>query len=118
MRTIRVFSSIILVIFLLANCSEETNSFHASIPRERFVQLYIDVLLAGESGRLSAVDSSRMPRTSVLDSLYQKYEVTESQVKQTIDEYSKDLRRWKEFYDEVIQRLEALQREEKAKKQS
>lgn len=119
MRTIGVFSSIILVIFLSVNCSEEKVPNRSIIPQEKFVLLYVDILMAGESGNLSGVDSSvTPPRPAVLDSLYGAYGVTEAQVKETIDEYSKDLRLWKEFYDQVVARLEIMQREEQTNKQS
>ena len=121
MRTIGIFSSIVIVISFIYGCGEKPSRFagKAPIPQETFIQLYVDILIAGESGKLSKVDSSHTPpRSAVLDSIYNKYGVTEVQVQQTINEYSKDLRRWKEFYDEAIKRLETLQKEEQKKKQS
>ena len=119
MRTIGIFSSIVIAISFILGCGGKPQSLKAPIPQEKFIQLYVDILIAGESGKLSRVDSSfTPPRSAVLDSIYNRYGVTEVQVQQTIDEYSKDLRRWKEFYDEVIKRVGTLQQEEQKKKRS
>jgi len=83
-----------------------------TIPRERFVELYVDLLIAGESGRLSNDTTSKR----FIDSLYAHYGVGDTQVRITLEEYSKDLHRWKDFYDEVTRRLEAKQKEEQSKK--
>lgn len=115
----RLCYSILIILSLLLECSEDKRSATNTIARETFTQVYIDLLIAGESGYLSPADTTKTAtKKAAADSIFTKYGVTESQVRKTIEEYKKDLRLWKEFYDDVIKRLEEIQREELTKKQS
>jgi hypothetical protein len=102
------------VLTLVSACTKESPSSSDVLPREVFVNLYADMLVAGEAGLLPPKDSVKA--ASTIDSLFTTYGVTEGQVRRTVEEYSKDLNRWKEFYGEVMNRLEELQNEEREKK--
>jgi hypothetical protein len=102
---------------IFAVCSDNKPKSVGVIPQEKFIQLYIDILVAGESGYLSSTDSVKAAMgRNIIDSLYASNRVTETQVRQTVEEYNKDLIRWKEFYDEVSKRLEEMQKEEQKRK--
>lgn len=116
MKLLHPFLCILSLVF---GCSGNRQTANEVIPRETFIQLYIDFLMTGESGTPPSSDTIQSTeKKSAVDSLYAKYGVTESQVKKTMEEYSKDLQRWKDFYDEVIKRLEVTQREEQVKERS
>ena len=115
LRLLAIFLSISMFI---GSCGNSNQPKPNSIPRETFVDLYADLLIVGETESFSPSDTSNIVhRKTSVDSLFVKYRVTESQVRQTIAQYSKDLRLWKEFYDDVLKSLEELQREEQKKKQ-
>lgn len=119
MRIINILSSIAVTLSLIAGCSRHQQPRKDIIPREKFVDLYVELLVAGEGGKLSKIDSTLTPPHSpLLDTIYTKYGMTETQVRETIDDYSKDLRQWKNFYGEVIKKLEEMQQAEQSKKQS
>ena len=110
---------IFFTLLCAVSCSENRHPPGDTIPREQFTQLYIELLVAGERGVYPTPDSAKSwNKKALVDSILSKYHVTEAQVQQTIQEYSKDLQLWKEFYDEVIKRLEELQREAQTKKES
>lgn len=118
MNRSHVYYLFCLFISLVVGCSENSSRLPGTIPKETFIRLYIDVLIAGESSHLSSTDSAKTGTgRRIIDSLYAKHGVTDIQVRQTIEEYNKDLNRWKEFYDEVTKRLEAMQKDEQSKKQ-
>lgn len=101
----------LLLSVVLVGCSKEKPPAD-TMPRETFIQLYIDLVIAGESGQLSNDSTAK----KFIDSLYAHYNVTDTLVRKTIEDYSSDLHRWKDFYDEVARRLEAKQKEGQAKK--
>lgn len=100
---------LLLLSIVLWGCTQKHQPSEGAIPKDTFIQLYIDLLIAGEMGYLSSNDSTSK---KVIDSLYTRYGVTDAQVRMTMEEYNKDLRRWKDFYDEVTRRLEEKQKEE------
>ena len=110
---------IFLAVFSLVDCSQNRRSPDGPIPHETFVQLYIELLVSGEAQHFSTPDTSGHPtKKEVVDSILARYGVTESSVRKTVQEYGKDLATWKKFYDDVIKRLEEMQREEQTKKKS
>ena len=116
LRLLAIFLSISLFI---GSCRNSKQREPNTLPRETFVDLYTDLLIVGETESFSPSDTSKVVhRKASVDSLFVKYGVTESQVRETIAQYSKNLRLWKEFYDDVLKRLEELQRVEQKKKQS
>lgn len=103
MRTIQFTGFIIL--FLLIGC---TSSEKKEIPRSKFAEIYIDLVLT--EGRRESIDSLLLKSNeAVTDSIFQKHKVTVEQIKYTIDNYNKDINKWKEFYKIVIDKLERLQ---------
>lgn len=110
---------ILIALFSIISCSEDRRPPNDTIPREKFTQLYVELLIAGERGPLTNPDTTRTwSKKDVVDSILAKYDVTELQVRSTVQEYSKDLRSWKEFYDGAINRMEEMQRKEQTKKRS
>ncbi len=108
---------ILFTLFSTFSCSEDRRLPSDVIPREKFTQLYVALLVAGERGPLSSPDTTRTwSKKEVVDSILAKYDVTEIQVRYTVQEYSKDLQLWKEFYDGAINRMEQMRREEQTKK--
>ena len=116
---LRLSCCILFTVFTIVSCSQSRHHPGNLIPHETFVQLYADLLVAGEAEHFSAADTSgNRAKKAIVDSILAKYHVTEPSVRQTVLEYSKDLQSWKKFYDDVIKRLEEMQRGEQAKKKS
>lgn len=114
---VRFYVILLITTSLLTNCTDEPAPEDHTIPHETFIKLYIDLLIAGESGFLSSSDSLKaQPAKKTIDSLYTHYGVTERQVRQTIEAYNRNLNQWKEFYEEVTKRLETMQREERERR--
>ena len=108
---------IIFTLFSVVSCSENRRQPNDTIPREKFTQLYVQLLIAGESGHFSNPDTAKArSKKAVVDSILAEHHVTELQVRHTLQEYSKDLKSWKEFYDGVIKRLEEMQHEDQTRK--
>ncbi len=112
-------SWIFVILLCVVSCSENKHLPGDTIPREQFMQLYIELLVAGERGDYPTPDSAKSwNKKALVDSILSKYDVTEAQVQGTIQEYCKDPQLWKEFYDDVIKRLEEFQREAQTKTES
>lgn len=103
MKTIQFLGYVIL--FLIIGCSSPEKK---EIPRSKFADIYIDLVLT--EGKREPIDSLLLKSNAVVsDSIFQKHKVTVEQIKLTLDNYNKDINRWKEFYKIVIEKLERLQ---------
>jgi len=94
------------VALLLCSCSKKQQAASA-LPEDLFVRFYADKLIIQEESVLLHSDSTTTNHR--IDSLYQAYNITSTQVQATIADYKTDVAKWKDFYDKVIQRLESLQ---------
>ena len=103
----------VLITFVLVLSCRNNNASKLSIPEEQFINLYADMLILREDENLSQADS--LQRKRALDSLYASYKVSPSQFDASLQFYKNDLSRWKSFYEEVTQRLEAVQLEQRQK---
>ena len=93
-------------------CSRQGKPNSNQISREKFVNLYVDLLIASEGGAFNGKDSTAgfIRR----DSLLNKYGMSETSFKTTLDSYGNDLTIWKEFFDEVMKKLDTPQKGERA----
>lgn len=94
-----------VILFLIIGCSSPDKK---EIPLHKFTDLYIDLVLT--EGTREPIDSLLLKSNeAVADSIFQKHNVTAEQIKFTIDNYNKDINKWKEFYKVVIEKLKKLQ---------
>ncbi|MDI6803264.1 MAG: DUF4296 domain-containing protein [Bacteroidota bacterium] len=94
-----------VILFLIIGCSSPEKK---EIPSSKFADIYIDLILA--EGMREPIDSLLLKSNDeVSDSIFQKHKVTVGQIKLTIDNYNKDINKWKEFYKIVIEKLKHLQ---------
>ncbi|HOJ19080.1 MAG: DUF4296 domain-containing protein [Ignavibacteriales bacterium] len=71
------------------------------IPEEKFMLFYIDFVTAQDSM------GTDVPATKkILYSLYKKYSVDSTLYHNTINWYSKDPKRWEQFFDSTIKMME------------
>ena len=84
------------------------------VEEQKFIKFYADLLIVQEEAKFMGLDS--LSAQARIDSLYQSHQITQDQIKTTLDEYKKDLKTWRAFYDKVIWRLEEIQKEESRKK--
>ncbi|MDP2209477.1 MAG: DUF4296 domain-containing protein [Bacteroidota bacterium] len=93
-----------VILFLIIGCS---SSEKKEVPLHKFTDLYIDLVLT--EGTREPIDSLILKSNeAVADSIFQKHKVTVEQIKLTIDNYNKDINKWKEFYKIVIEKLKRL----------
>ncbi len=100
MRTFKYYTMFVFLItaFIFVSCGDG-----GRIPENKFVDLYTDIVIAQESGR-SSYEEMREVRLE----LFKKYNITEDEYKLTLDYYNQDPRRWKEFFDKVIAKVEKM----------
>ena len=102
----------IILLLAFASCKQNDNS-QEPIPEEHFLPYYTDFLVLRQEGLLSGSDSLKMK--SRVDSLNSSYGFSESRVETTLRWYRGDLSRWKNFYEQVIKRLEFAQQPDSTK---
>lgn len=107
MKTKKYITQLLLIIvgFIFFSCGDG-----GRISEDKFVDLYTDIVIAQESGR-SSYEEMREVRLE----LYKKYNITEDEYKLTLDYYNQDPRRWKEFFDKVIAKVEKMKIAESGK---
>ncbi len=101
--------ALFFVTIALQSCHND-ESVDLPIPENQFVNLYADMLIIREEAHFSLSDS--LTTKLRIDSLYASYHVTDKQAEIAIQYYKKDLHRWKQFYENVIRRLDSLQQME------
>lgn len=104
-RVSKIFCLLLYIILtnMFLSCSQKYNE----IPMETFVNIYIDLTTSKEISSIdSLADSSFVAKR---EKYYKRYNVTEGQIKATIESYNKDIYKWKEFYQAVTNKLEAMQ---------
>jgi len=101
---------ITLIILLFAGifgCGEKLPS---DIPPDKFAAIYTDLKLS----KASVQNADSLMKTSdkeFLNRILKKHNVTPEQIRMTIDNYNKDVSKWKEFYENVYKRLVELKKE-------
>ncbi|MCE1190107.1 MAG: DUF4296 domain-containing protein [Ignavibacteria bacterium] len=71
------------------------------IPEQKFVNYYIDLLGAQDS-----LGTDSLTGVRIHDFLQQKYAVTKQDVKETLEYYSSEPKRWDKFYGLVLSELQ------------
>ena len=102
--------SIILLVMGLFGCGKRLSS---EIPPDKFAAIYIDLKLS----KASVQNTDSLMKTSdkeILNRMFKKHNVTPEQIRMTVDNYNKDVRKWKEFYEYVSKRLVELKKERTA----
>jgi len=104
------FSAVPLIVALLTvSCSKE-HTDTSFLPDSLFTDYYAHHLILKEEGRILGIDSTHMNARN--DSLRTAYRMTKRYIDSTVTAYQSDLRKWRQFYDTVIKRLEEIQRDE------
>ncbi|MDL1891843.1 DUF4296 domain-containing protein [Sphingobacteriales bacterium CHB3] len=97
MRQIVTFA---LLLFLVS-CSERKSSV-AVIDSKKFEMIYLELVDSALVVQAQP-DSVVSP---VAERILARHEVTAEQFRATVREYNKDTRVWKEFYDNVLRRID------------
>jgi len=98
-----------LVIFILVSCSND-KSPTSKLEDSVCVNFQADMMIIQEENRVLREDSTTLQPK--IDSLYHHYNISESQVETSVQDYKKDLTKWKEFNTKIMKRLEYLQQKE------
>ena len=104
----RIFVSLSV---LFISCSRQQTET-TIIPEDQFSDLYARQLVLQEEANILGIDSTGLRIR--LDSLFRAERVTPAQVRETLQEYKKDLPRWRHFQEITLKRLEAIQRGDSA----
>ena len=70
------------------------------IEQDKLVHIYTDLLIAQDTLALNEKSAD-----SLRQSVFQKYNVNETDYENTINYYNEDLQRWEEFFDKVTAHL-------------
>ena len=89
---------------LLAGC-EGLHGTGGALPRERFVEVYGEIL------ELEAATPGPRVDSTAVDSVLARHRVTRQEILRTVEVYRQNPERWDQFYAEVVRRLEEKQRE-------
>lgn len=106
-RSVTFSLILFVVIFSVVSCSLKDNEIYM----ETFVNIYVD--LAITKGMVSVDRLTDSVFIKEKETIYKKYDVTEAQIRNTIESYNKDVHKWKAFYEKVARKLEELQKTEK-----
>lgn len=96
---------IICILFLNA-CSDNSQPTLNSEDKN-FVKFYSDMLILKESTSNKILDTVSFKKQ--IDSIYNKYNLTEEGVKQLLIEYQEDIIRWRLILQEVLNELDSRQ---------
>ncbi len=99
MRNILIF---LVLSFILIGCDSEEK-----INKEKVAHLYVDLLIAQETYKYN-VDSLKI----TTDSLYNEYQLTETQYKNTLEKFKYDEETWNEFFKIAEEYLDTLKAQE------
>ena len=105
---------ITLIILLLTGLFGCGNRFFSEIPPDKFAAIYIDLKLS-EASIKSADSLMKTSDKEILNRILKKHNVTVEQIQITIDNYNKDVLKWKEFYENVSKKLAELKKDRTAK---
>ncbi|HTK82349.1 MAG TPA: hypothetical protein VL633_08675 [Bacteroidota bacterium] len=103
--------SYILLSLLLALACRNGHTSGSALDRDLLVKVYADVLIVREENGISRLDSAQ--GRVKLDSVYQAYHTSSSEVDSSIQSYKIDINRWREFYDDVARRIEDIQQKQR-----
>lgn len=105
MKSLKTIS--IITIIVLSSCLEKRaiSDLHSD---STFVNFQADLMIIREENQFLKLDS--ITSYQRIDSLYRHYNLTKEQDQEKLDFYQKEINRWKEFNETVMQRLEFLQR--------
>ncbi|MFZ5515248.1 MAG: DUF4296 domain-containing protein [Candidatus Zhuqueibacterota bacterium] len=73
------------------------------IDEKQFVQIYCDVVVYAD-----LIDVQL--RQAFVDSVLQSHQVTREKFQQSIDDYSRDKRKWKQIFQSIVSELEAREK--------
>ena len=93
----RIISIFIVILFL--SCSGDRHS-HLPAKQQRFVHIYTELLKLKEK--------NISPQKAYIDSsiaVLHKYQYTQEEYDQTLAYFNKNPKRWKVFYEEVLEQL-------------
>lgn len=97
-RTIAI-GAIILPILLLTGCPGGSSP-RGVIPQEKFADLYLDLLVAGEQ----RIDTSAAAMAAPPETVLARRGVTLEEYRKTIAWYNRDPESWRGFFAEVIRK--------------
>jgi len=100
MRSALIF--LVISSFLIVGCHSEEK-----IDKEKVAHLYVDLLVSQETYKYN-IDSLKI----VVDSLYNEYQLTEEQYKNTLEKFKYDEKTWDEFFRIAEEYLDTLKAQE------
>ncbi len=107
---------ILIASLLLITCQKGQES-EASIPKEKFVKILVDMHLA--DGMITAgglnKKKGKEATTSLYNHVFKKHSVTRHDFEQTVAFYCQHPEQYKEVYSKVIQSLKAMKKKEDGK---
>ena len=100
----------IALVFLLAGCTQQNTPVHI-LDKEKFPAVYV-ALMEAKAKRTRLTDHT-VDTTFAKDKeeIFTKFGATEEEFRATVLSYGSDVRKWREFYDDVVRRLEQKSRE-------
>lgn len=101
---ISIYKLIIFILLINSGCN--TQKQYKIIPPDKLADIYIDLTINAGIDLFKDTSASDKVSDFIVDSILQKYNYSENDMKNTIQHYNEDVLKWKEFYEKVILKLE------------
>jgi len=98
----RIRVLLITTLLALGSCQTHTRS-NTTLDRESFLQIYVHLLQEESRTKSTRPDSSDVVP---IQRIFETYGATIEEFRATMKVYNSDIRQWKDFYEEVVRRLE------------
>ena len=93
---------ILILIFSTYSCSKKEPRTDV-IEKERFEEVYVELLDSAQVIQSAPMDSTLSP---VAERILDRHEIPIEQFKATVRFYNADAKKWKEFFEDVVKRID------------
>jgi hypothetical protein len=100
----------LMLAIAVSACVSHDSRNSTAVPESTFVNYLADRSILKEEARIANLDSATFRFRQ--DSLNRQYGFTDQQVDRIKEDYQRELTRWRELNDRIVERLEHLQRSE------
>ncbi len=91
-----------LLLLITSSCSQKQQAENL-IDKEKFEAMYVELLDSAAVAQPASSDSTLSPTAK---RILERHEVSIEQFKATVNYYNSDTKEWKEFYEDVVKRID------------
>ena len=91
-----------LILLITSSCSQKQQG-KSVFEKEKFEAIYVELLDSSAVSQPASSDSTLSPTAK---RILERHEVSIEQFKATVNYYNSDTKEWKEFYEDVVKRID------------